>query len=112
VVSLVHLICSDPSDPFLVAAELAEHFLAVPPETVDVTETPEGIPGDPSYPPPDWVLQGPAYVRAFASTLLNGLPHYDWPDLVEGDDEEVRKGHHLIKEYLVHLAKLPEYQLT
>jgi len=111
VVSLVRSICSDPNDPFRVAIELAEYLLAVPLETVDIPETLEGIPGDPSYPPPDWILEGPPHVRVFASSLLNGLPHYNWPDLIEGDGEEIRKGHHLIKEYLVYLTKLPEYQL-
>lgn len=111
-VGLARTICSDPNDPFRVAVDLAEHFIAVPLETIDVPERPEEIPGDPNYPPPEWVLEGPSHVRALASSLLNGLPHYDWPDLVEGDGENISKGQHLIKEYLAYLTKLPAYQLT
>jgi hypothetical protein len=111
-VNLVRSVCSNPNNPFRVAVELAQHILAVPLETVDVPEIPEGIPGDPSYPPPKWVLEGPPYIRDLASLLLNGLPHYNWPDLVDGGREDIHKAHHLTKDFVAFLTKLPAYQLT
>ena len=68
--------------------------------------------GDPNFPPPDWVLNGPAYVINLAGLLLDGTPHYNWPDFVDGSDQERVQGHQMIKHYIAYLMKLPAFQLT
>ena len=108
----VKVISEDPNDPFTLAVELAQMILPVPLEHAAINQIDEEFPGDPNFPPPAWVLEAPEHIQSLVKILLDGLPHYNWPDLVDGGEEAYRQGHRLLKEYIVYLMERPAYQLT
>ena len=111
VVAMANQLAEDPNDPFEVALVLAEHLLPVPLTQLSLPRVERSF-GDPTHPPPAWVQDAPAYVRALAARLLDELPHYNWPNIADGDERARRKGHVLLQQYVATLMQIPEYQLT
>lgn len=98
----------DPNDPmavFYLPTALAEHFLPVPPETLDIGEVAEDFAGDlAAYPVPDAVRNDAPHVQNLAKRFLSGIPWYEWSlyaDTTPG----------LLLGYTRYLLQLPEYHL-
>jgi hypothetical protein len=102
---------SDPSDPFRITLDLAHTLLAVPLADVGIREVEDDFAGN-SYPPPDEVVNGPAYFRNLAKILLDGTPYYEWPLILDPGSEETQDVRRLVQSYLSYLIQLPAYQLT
>jgi hypothetical protein len=111
-VGLTRQLAENPNDPFEVAVKLAELLMSVPLSQLDLPEATAGDLGDPSHPPPDWAQQAPSHVLSLAALLLDGTPHYDWPDLVSGDEHALKRTHALLQQYVADLMQTPAYQLT
>jgi hypothetical protein len=110
VVAMANHLAEDPNDPFEVAFAIAEHLMPVPLNQLSLPKADREF-GDPTYPPPDWALAAPPYVRALTAQLLDELPHYNWPNIVDGDKRARKKGHALLQQYVATLMQMPEYQL-
>ena len=100
----------DPTDPtsvFTLAVALAEHFIPVPLDTLDLSAPAEGFAGDlDTNPIPDEVLNGPAYALDLAKIFLLGqFPWYEWS--LEHDLAQA-----VLTFYARSLSQLPEFQLT
>lgn len=94
----------DAQDVFALAVALAEHFMAVPLETLGYDPPTTDFNGDLiSNPLPDEVQNGPAYVRDLAKIFLNGVPWYEW---------RYPGNPWMLLNYAFFLTRLPEYQLT
>ena len=105
---------SDGSNPFKIARDLADAMIPVAREFTSVRDLQDDFEGDlMNYPVPDEVRNDPAW-SSLAKLMLNGTPHYDWPDLNDGSvDENLRSGARtLLREYISLLSReMPEYQL-
>lgn len=99
----------DPDDPlaaFKLPVLLAEHFIAVPAESLGYDAPMEDFGGDLiNNPIPAEIANGPAYVRDLAKIFLGGSPWYEW-------DVNRAGSWWTLYNYLVFLTRLPEYQLT
>ena len=99
----------DPDDPlaaFTLPVLLAEHFCAVPPDTLGYEAPMEDFAGDLiNNPIPTEIADGPAYVRDLAKLFLDGKPWYEWRLNQSGS-------WWIILRYVLFLTHLPEYQLT
>lgn len=98
----------DPSDPlaaFKVPVAMAEHLLAVPPSEI-AFDAPPNFAGDlQTFPIPQEIVEGPAFVRDLAKVFLGSFPWYDWHLNRQG----ISYG--LIR-YTQWLMRRPEFQLT
>ena len=97
---------SDPSDPFALAIDLANHLLATPLDRVDIRTVDEDFQGG-SQPVPAYILAKPDYEQNLIKILLAGTPWYDWGNLYQTDG-----GKKLLLDYIMYLFQLPAYQLT
>ncbi len=99
----------DPGDPhaaFRLPLALAEHFIPVSIDELDLPPVEGEFTGDLiTYPIPDEFLNGPAYVLDLAKLFLAGLPWHDWYLYATGSNAHVYR-------YIRFLLQLPEYQLT
>ena len=99
----------DPGDPrgaFKLPVLLAEHFIAVPAQSLGYDAPMEDFGGDLiGNPIPADIANGPAHVRDLAKIFLAGRPWYEW---------DVNRGGAwwTLYNYLLFLTRLPEYQLT
>jgi hypothetical protein len=104
-------ITEDIEDPFEVAVELATYLLPLDLETLGNDMGEVELAHDPSIPPADWVENGPAYIKTLGGHFLDGLPHYNWPGLLNGSDRDQREAKKMIVRYVEHLVQRPEYHL-
>ncbi len=99
----------DPDDPhaaFKLPVLLAEHFIAVPAESLGYDAPMEDFGGDLiGNPIPADIANGPAHVRDLAKIFLGGSPWYEW-------DINRAGSWWTLYNYLSFLTRLPEYQLT
>lgn len=99
----------DPQDPhqvFTLPIALAQHFMAVPVENLSFEAPTADFNGDlVTYPIPDEVMKGPAYVRDLTKIFLAGKPWYEWSLTAPGVIFQLLA-------YVQFLVELPEYQLT
>ena len=99
----------DPDDPqaaFKLPVLLAEHFIAVPAESLGYEAPMEPFGGDLiGNPIPADIANGPAHVRDLAKIFLGGRPWYEW-------DINRAGSWWTLYNYLRFLTRLPEYQLT
>ena len=107
---------SDPSNPFTLAEDLAEHLLAPPLSTVDVREVEEDFSGDPSFHPSDNIpgfSNFPEYKINLTKILLGTIPWYEFRASTDQDGnlyfEEIFAEN--IRQYISYLQQLPAYQL-
>lgn len=96
----------DPESAFWLPAALADHFMAVPLDTLDLHETGNGFAGDlERFPIPDSVLEAPPHVAALSRIFLGGIPWYEWSIHADG-------AAFVIAGFVRHLYRLPDYQLV
>ncbi|MBX2821723.1 MAG: DUF1800 domain-containing protein [Rhodothermaceae bacterium] len=96
----------DPHHVFKLPVAIAQHFMAVPVDNLGFEAPTVDFNGDlVTYPIPEDVMNGPAYVRDLAKIFLAGKPWYEWrlntPGII-----------FLLLDYVQFLVELPEYQLT
>ena len=97
---------SDPLAAFKLPVALAEHFMSVPLNSLDLGEIDEDFDGDlVSNPIPEDVANGPAYARTLAKVFLGGVPWYEWSIEENGVNS-------LLLNYVQYLTLLPEFHLT
>lgn len=96
-----------PASVFPLAVLLAEHFMPVPLETLDLSPPSDGFAGNLDlHPIPDEVLNGPAHELHLAQLFLQGaFPWYEWT-------LSVPQASPILTQYLRFLTQLPEFQLT
>jgi len=96
-----------PASVFPLAILLAEHFMPVPLDTLDLSPPSDGFAGNLElFPIPDDVLNGPPHELYLAQILLQGtFPWYEWR-------LGAPQAQSILNHYLRFLAQLPEFQLT
>lgn len=105
-------LCSDPDDPFCMALSIADYLMPGSLELFDAGAEDVVLTHDPSIPLPEWVLEGPAYVKTLGAVLLNGLPYYNWPKVSEGNPQQLRDAEVMTRRFVVYLTQHPDYHLT
>ena len=96
---------SDPLAAFKLPIALAEYFLAVPVENLDIGTVSEEFGGDlVNFPIPDEIRNGPAYIENLAKIFLVGVPWYEW----SLDHEQAPI---LLALFARYLTQLPEFHL-
>ncbi len=103
---------SDPSDPFRVAIDLAETLIPISLAETGIRTVEEAFGGDPNFPVPDAILNGPEHYVNLSKILLDGAPFYDWPPIVDASSAGTDDVRALLRAYLSYLVQLPAYQLT
>jgi hypothetical protein len=102
---------SDPANPFKIAEDLARTLVPVPLDIASIREVQEDFAGDPDTPPPSTVLEDPI-VSNVSKVLLGDMPHYEWPDIVEGSSTDKARARIVLQHYIALLSReIPEYQL-
>ncbi|MBO6525147.1 MAG: DUF1800 domain-containing protein [Balneolaceae bacterium] len=102
---------SDPSNPFSLAEDIAEHMLSLPLDQVGIRQVDEDFAGNPDLVPD---LTGfPDYKINLAKILLGDIPWYEWTANTDSDDnlyyEETFAEN--LRQYISYLIQLPAYQL-
>lgn len=103
---------SDPSDPFRIAVDLAETFIPIGLSETGIRTVDEPFGGNPDFPIPEEITNGPEHIENLSKIFLDGAPYYEWPlitDVNSPGTDDVRK---LLRAYLTYLVQLPAYQLT
>lgn len=102
---------SDPSNPFSLAEDIAEHLLSLPLDKVGIREVDEDFAGNPELAPD--VSEFPAYKINLTKILLGNIPWYEWTANTDSDEnlfyEETFA--ESLRQYLSYLIQLPAYQL-
>ena len=97
---------SDELAAFKLPIALAEYFMAVPVENLDIGNVSEEFGGDlVNFPIPDEVLNGPAYAVNLAKIFLAGVPWYEW----DIDNEQAPI---LLALFARFLTQMPEFHLN
>lgn len=102
---------SDPSNPFSLAEDIAEHVLSLPLDKVGVRQVDEDFAGNPDLAPD---LTGfPPHKINLSKILLGNTPWYEWTANTDFDDnlfyEETFAEN--LRQYISYLIQLPAYQL-
>ena len=102
---------SDPSNPFSVAEDIAEHLISVPLDRVGIRIVEEDFAGNPSLAPDTSGM--PQYKINLTKILLGAIPWYEFTS--NSDDEgnlfyEETFADNL-RQYITYLQQLPAYQL-
>lgn len=102
---------SDPSNPFSLAEDIAEHILSLPLDEVGIRQVDEDFAGNPDLNPD---LTGfPAHKINLSKILLGDIPWYEWTANTDSDDnlfyEETFAEN--LRQYISYLIQLPAYQL-
>ncbi|MEZ4700352.1 MAG: DUF1800 domain-containing protein [Rhodothermales bacterium] len=102
---------SDPANPFKIAEDLARTLVPVPLDIASIRDVSESFAGDPDTPPPASVLSDPI-VSNVSKVLLGDMPHYEWPDIVNGPGTDKARARIVLQHYIALLSReIPEYQL-
>ncbi len=102
---------SDPANPFKIAEDLARTLVPIPLDIASIREVSEDFAGDPDLPPPATVLENPI-VSNVSKVLLGDMPHYEWPDIVDGSSTDKGRARIVLQHYIALLSReIPEYQL-
>ena len=94
---------NDPLAVFRLPAALVRHLVSAPIESLPIETI--SAPWAGGEPIPAEIEQEPAYVHNLTKRMLSGIPWYEW--VVSSDEAR-----HAIREFLVYILELPEYQLT
>jgi len=102
---------SNPSDPFALAEDLANHLIALPLEQVGVREVEDDFAGNPDLAPN--VSSMPDYKINLTKVLLGNIPWYEWTASTDSDgnlffNEAFAEN---LRQYISYLHQLPAYQL-
>lgn len=102
---------SDPSNPFSVAEDIAEHVLSLPLDQVGVRQVDEDFAGNPDL-APNITGFSPHKIN-LSKILLGNIPWYEWTANTDSDDnlfyEETFAEN--LRQYISYLIQLPAYQL-
>ncbi len=102
---------SDPSNPFSLAEDIAEHLIALPLEKVGIRQVEEEFAGNPELLPNTTGM--PAYKVNLTKILLGDIPWYEWTVSSDNDGnlfyEETFAEN--LRQYIGYLQQLPAYQL-
>ena len=102
---------SDPANPFKIAEDLARTFVPIPLDVASIREVGDDFAGDPDRQPPQDVLDDPI-ISNMSKVMLGDMPHYEWPDLIDGSSTEKETARIVLQHYIALLSReLPEYQL-
>lgn len=102
---------SDPADPFQIAEDLARTFVPIPLSLASIREVSEPFAGDPDLPPPAGITSDPIKSNV-SKVLLGDMPHYEWPDIIEGEPADKDRARIVLQHYIALLSReIPEYQL-
>jgi hypothetical protein len=107
---------SDPSNPFTLAEDLAEHLIALPLNMVGIRKIDEDFAGNPALHPSDNVAgfaNFPEHKINLTKILLGTIPWYEFTANSDQDgnlyyQETFAES---IRQYLAYLQQLPAYQL-
>lgn len=102
---------SDPSNPFSLAEDIAEHILSLPLDKVGIREVEEDFAGNPDLAPD---LTGfPNYKINLTKILLGNIPWYEWTANTDSDDNLYYQETFAenLRQYISYLIQLPAYQL-
>lgn len=96
----------DPLAAFKLPVALAEYFMAVPVENLDIGNVSEDFGGDLiNFPIPEEITNGPAYAENLAKIFLAGVPWYEW-------DIESEQAPILLALFARFLTQMPEFHLS
>lgn len=102
---------SDPSNPFSVAEDIAEHILSLPLEQVGIRQIDEDFAGNPDLAPN--VSGFSTHKINLSKILLGNIPWYEWTANTDSEDnlfyEETFAEN--LRQYISYLIQLPAYQL-
>ncbi len=103
---------SDPSNPFSVAEDLAEHMISVPLDQVGIRIVDEDFAGDPALAPNTSGMS--EYKINLTKILLGSTPWYEFTANSDNDgnlfyQETFAEN---VRQYISYLQQLPSYQLT
>jgi hypothetical protein len=102
---------SDPANPFQIAEDLARTFVPIPLTLASIREVRDPFAGDPDLPPPAFVIEDPILSNV-SKVMLGDMPHYEWPDIKDGDAAEKSRARVVLQHYIALLSReIPEYQL-
>lgn len=107
---------SDPSNPFSLAEDLAEHLLAPPLDTVGIRSVEEDFAGNPALHPSEQIPgfnSFPEYKINLTKILLGPIPWYEFTANSDQDGNLYYQEHFAesIRQYIAYLQQLPSYQL-
>ena len=102
---------SDPSNPFSLAEDIAEHVLSLPLDEVGIREVEEGFAGNPDLAPDTSGF--PDYKINLTKILLGNIPWYEWTANSDSDDNLFYQDTFAenLRQYISYLIQLPAYQL-
>ncbi len=102
---------SDPSNPFSLAEDIAEHMISLPLDQVGIREVEEDFAGNPDLAPD--VSNFPDYKINLAKILLGNTPWYEWTANTDSDDNLYYQETFAenLRQYISYLIQLPAYQL-
>ena len=102
---------SNPSNPFSLAEDIAEHLIALPLDKVGIRQVEEEFAGNPELLPNTTGM--PAYKVNLTKILLGDIPWYEWTVSSDNDGnlfyEETFAEN--LRQYIGYLQQLPAYQL-
>ena len=102
---------SDPSNPFSVAEDIAEHLLSVPLDRVGIRIVEEDFAGDPALAPDTSGM--PDYKINLTKILLGSTPWYEFTANSDGEGNLFYQDTFAenVRQYISYLQQLPAYQL-
>jgi hypothetical protein len=102
---------SDPSNPFSVAEDIAEHVLSLPLDKVGIRQVEEDFAGNPDLAPDTTGF--PNYKINLSKILLGNIPWYEWTANTDNDGNLFYQDTFAesLRQYISYLIQLPSYQL-
>ncbi len=102
---------SDPSNPFSLAEDIAEHVLSLPLDQVGIREVEEDFAGNPALAAD--VSGFPPYKINLTKILLGNIPWYEWTANSDKDGKLFYQDTFAenLRQYISYLIQLPAYQL-
>lgn len=107
---------SDPSNPFSLAEDIAEHILSLPLDKVGIRQVEDDFAGNPALHPSIQIPgydQFPAYKINLTKIMLGTIPWYEWTANSDNDGNLFYEDTFAesLRQYLSYLIQLPAYQL-
>lgn len=110
-VEVAQAVSTSPASPFRTALDLAQTFVPIPIELASIREVTEPWAGDPDLPPTQEVQNDPILSNV-SKVMLGDMPHYEWPNLLDPEDEGINGARVVLQNFIALLSReLPEYQL-
>ena len=88
---------------FKLPVAIVNHLIGAPIETLSIPPISAEWSGGQAI--PTEIEQGPQYVHHLTKQMLAGIPWYEW-------DLNTEEAEYAIRDFLIYVFELPEYQLT